>query len=583
MKYVEYLQTDGSYIVWETGLKIGNENSSFSIELDFMPLRTVLRDTFISDESGNFNILFRVWSERFQTALGNLANNANITENNRYEVVFNYSSNSGNVKCDNVDVIQNQSVTLKSQSVVGGLFVNYSYNGSKGASARYYGLKITIDGVEHSFKPCLDENDNPCFYDVYNNAYLYHQGTGTPTAGPILPTIIVSADKTRVPASGGTINVTVNSDYDWTASSTGNWYTMSSTSGTSADTAITITVPSTTSVTQVEDTILFTNATGDTGSFTIKQLKYSVGVNNLFVGTENVEGMMIGGQEVEAIYLGTEVVYSPGPFVGLKVRPSEISFAKESGLTKTLKVKSSEAWTLALPNDATWLSANTLSGISGETIVTLSTTEENTGDTRTAIITATTESFSATCTVNQNVVHYVSWIFTTNPTDGSDYRDGIEIGNVWSADAEFRIKGTMQGYSTGNGVLTNYDGTAYAQTRWFWVGGNMYYDMNGGRIQTSFTPTSGVDFDYTISNWGVYNNLTSSYVMSGTPKSSIQAGVVWLNMRTCKISSIEVKQENTVVFDGKAAIDDVTGNIGLYDSVSKTLFYNSNLSMTYGE
>lgn len=176
----------------------------------------------------------------------------------------------------------------------------------------------------------------------------------------------------------------------------------------------------------------------------------------------------------------------------------------------------------------------------------------------------------------------VEYIFTTNPTNNSDYRDGIEIGDVWSADAEFRIKGTMQGYTTGNGVLTNYDGGMYAQTRWFFVGGNMYYDMNGGRIQTSFTPTSGVDFDYTISNWGVYDNLTSSYVMSGTPKSSIQAGVVWLNMRTCKISSIEVKQGNTVVFNGVAAYDSVNGNIGLYDSVSNTLKYNSNLSMTKG-
>lgn len=139
----------------------------------------------------------------------------------------------------------------------------------------------------------------------------------------------------------------------------------------------------------------------------------------------------------------------------------------------------------------------------------------------------------------------------------------------------------MQGYSTGNGVLTNYDGGVYVATRWFWTGGNMYYDLNGGRLQASFQPTSGVAFDYTISNWGVYNNLTSSYVMSGSPASSINNGVVWINMRTCKISSLEINQGNTLVFDGKAAVDNGQGIIGLYDSVSKGWFYNPNLTMTY--
>lgn len=596
MKYVEYLQTDGTLIMWDTGVKVFQNGDN--VTLDFMPFsgnpssspyNPFLNDFSNGDYSG-CNVAIRHFSRY----------NENSTElyfaDNSFKQVpfvsgtkYNIFMDSGGMYVDGVKVNTLAAVNFASENSVDTIKVNAEvFNGQMRRSpiARYYEVKVgSSNGLKADLKPCLDNNNVPCFYDEVSQTFIYHTGVGNaPIAGPIMSTLFVSADKTKVPASGGTINVTIDSETSWTASTTANWFTMSSTSGTSADTAITITVPSTTSVTQVEETILFTNATGDTDSLTIKQSKYSSGgTNNLFVGTENVEGMMIGGQSVEAIYLGTEVVYSPGPFVGLKVKPSEINFAKESGLTYSLKIKSSEAWTLALPNDATWLSASTLSGVSGETTVTLSTTEENTGDTRTAVITATTASFSATCTVNQNVVHYVSWIFTTNPTNNSDYRDGIEIGNVWSADAEFRIKGTMQGYSTGKGVLTNYQGSVDVPTRWFWVGGNMYYDFGGSRIQKSYQPTSGVDFDYTISNWAVYDNLTSEYFMSGTPKSSIEAGVVLLNMRTCKISSIEVKQGNTVVFDGKAAIDDSTGNIGLYDSVSETFFYNSNLSMTYGE
>lgn len=178
-------------------------------------------------------------------------------------------------------------------------------------------------------------------------------------------------------------------------------------------------------------------------------------------------------------------------------------------------------------------------------------------------------------------IHLVDYVCAQEMTDYSNYTDGIKLGNVWTTNTEFRIKGIMTGNQTGNGVLTNYDGSGYAPTRWFWCYGNMYYDFNSDRIDTPFTSVSGTAFDYTISNWGVYDNLTETYVMSGTPKMSVSVGVVWLNMRTCKISSIEVKQGNNVIINGLAAYDD-NNNIGLYDTISKTMLYNSGLPMTYG-
>lgn len=175
----------------------------------------------------------------------------------------------------------------------------------------------------------------------------------------------------------------------------------------------------------------------------------------------------------------------------------------------------------------------------------------------------------------------VDYVCAQEMTDYSDYTDGIELGDVWTTNTEFRIKGIMTGNETGNGVLTNYDGNGYAATRWFWTNGNMYYDFDNDRIDTPFTSVSGTVFDYTISNWGVYDNLTETYVMSGTPKSYISPGIVWLNMCTCRISSIEVKQGNNIIINGFAACDE-NNNIGLYDFVSRTMLYNSGLPMTYG-
>lgn len=588
MQYIDYISINNPNRYNNVGFKFDNISTNQA--------KVVLeRVTFDKSQNDTFDyeafISYHIWEKRLysSTAFGALKfegrnpEDFGITSINDSTVILEPSKITiGNTEYNSV--LNTDDVTdLNNISV----FCNSRTAGDNAIKVGKIGNISIYENNVLTYKFCtvLDNNNVPCYYEEVNQKYYYVVNSAYQsllTAGPLSHILIAEPSSLRFEPNGGTSAFTVTSETGWTCTTPTN-FTLSTTAGTSGDTTITVTAPNYTGATAITETVTITDDDGYTANVVLKQKKYSpYGLYNCFLG--DTEGTFyLGGLEVSNMYLGNIEVYSSGPFIGLKLSPSTIQFQKESGLTSSMKVKSSEAWTLALPNDATWLSASTLSGVSGETTVTLSTTEENTGDTRTAVITATTASFSATCTVIQNVAHYVSWIFTTNPTDGSDYRDGIEIGNVWSADAEFRIKGTLQGYSTGNGVLTNYDGSSFPQTRWFWIGNTMYYDMNNDRISTGFIPTSGTDFDYTITNWGIYNNLTSSYVMSGTPKSSIQAGVVWLNMRTCKISSIEVKQGNTVVFDGKAAIDDATGHIGLYDSVSETLFYNPNLSMTYGE
>lgn len=226
--------------------------------------------------------------------------------------------------------------------------------------------------------------------------------------------------------------------------------------------------------------------------------------SNLFLGSTNVDTLYLGTSAVTAIYLGETEVYSAGPFVGLRLSPSSISFSFDSGLTQTLKVKSSEDWTLALPNDATWLSASTLSGLSGETIVTLSTTDENTGNTRNSVISATTASFSATCSVyqynfvenymfNYNAKQYNSSTYSFPKTSGQTFDEDLVLnGNPISASTD---------YVTING---QWMGKTYSSTA-----ENPF--NRGGTSATDFTFIYKTKFNTTSDTSNVIANRGSNY------------------------------------------------------------------------
>ena len=205
VKYVEYIETDGTSIGWDTGLKVGSENSSFNVELDVMPLSGNPSSdgfyTFMSDvnSSEQQNVLARTFAGGYhiddcQFLLGNRNVRSGLSFSQRYDMVYNYASQSGSIEVNNVEFLQEQGISLQSKNTVRTIFINGYRNKSsetdfqRSPIARYYKVKITIDGVEHTFNPCLDSNNVPCFFDEYNREYIYHIGTGNaPTAGPVLP------------------------------------------------------------------------------------------------------------------------------------------------------------------------------------------------------------------------------------------------------------------------------------------------------------------------------------------------------------------------------------------------------------
>lgn len=94
---------------------------------------------------------------------------------------------------------------------------------------------------------------------------------------------------------------------------------------------------------------------------------------------------------------------------------------------------------------------------------------------------------------------------------------------------------------------------------------------------------SGVDYDITMGNGWVYNNLTSSYLYQGGASTYNNNCSIRVDVGGQKVKSLQIKNGGIVIFDAFAALDDSNNVIGLFDTVSDTMFTNSSLNLTYGE
>ena len=94
---------------------------------------------------------------------------------------------------------------------------------------------------------------------------------------------------------------------------------------------------------------------------------------------------------------------------------------------------------------------------------------------------------------------------------------------------------------------------------------------------------SGVDYDITMGNGWVYDNLTSSYLYQGSTSTYNHNCSIRVDVGGQKVKSLQIKNGGIVVFDAFAALDNSNDVIGLFDTVSNTMFANSSLNLTYGE
>lgn len=393
MQYIEYVQTDGA--CWfDTGII---PDLSTKVELALTPItqRNYPWLVFIGaqnndDSSDTFQIRRNNRNNNFEPKVDSQYTNVDYTQDTRYELSldkdnFVVNGDSYSIGATSMDACN---YTLFISAVHNPIWETGG-NGSgvpyRASSAKFEEIKIYKNNVlVGDFRPA-NNNGSIGFYDTISQTFKANLGTGTPVAGPSLSSIIATASKTSLAATGETINISVSCENAWTSTQTGEWLTLSST-GDTGGTTITATAPSYSGATARETTITFLDTTtNDTAVITIKQKKYTSG-QPVYLGGNEVTELYLGETAIAEAYLGENLVYSSGPFQGLKISPRSISFNPES-LTANLKIKSSESWAITLP---AWVGASSTSGNSGETTITLTATAQTANTSGSIVVTSST-------------------------------------------------------------------------------------------------------------------------------------------------------------------------------------------------
>jgi hypothetical protein len=181
---------------------------------------------------------------------------------------------------------------------------------------------------------------------------------------------LVSLDKDSLTfeSTGGSDTVSVTAGDDWSASTSDNWITLSSVSGTSGTTTVTVTAPDYQDTTSARTGSVTFTCSGDSVTLSVRQKKVSTGVNGLFLGSLRLEGVYLGSQALEAVYLGANLIYAPGSPSGPTGDPLTFSVTSAGNIYWTDSYgreiqysKNGGAWTTISGN-------TTISVVSGDTV-----------------------------------------------------------------------------------------------------------------------------------------------------------------------------------------------------------------------
>ena len=194
VKYVEYIETNNTQIGWDTGYNIGTDIDA-RIYLDFMPLAGVGYGDYWYAYYGDGEdyVLFRRAGN--SSSIGFLFGDNNSKKNSSSYYVTN--GNMYLISLDKYGITDENTGTLLESAnssyinSTNNLWLNCNGNPqqvTRCIPARYYGFRVENGSGETALdmRPCLDENDVPCFYDEVSQTYIHHIGSGTPIAGPVL-------------------------------------------------------------------------------------------------------------------------------------------------------------------------------------------------------------------------------------------------------------------------------------------------------------------------------------------------------------------------------------------------------------
>lgn len=187
------------------------------------------------------------------------------------------------------------------------------------------------------------------------------------------------------------------------------------------------------------------------------------------------------------------------------------------------------------------------------------------------------------------MIKYVDYIWDTTFFPTWDANSMIDTGVFAQDDCEIRVAYQGAGASVDRIVGFSQEGSAGDNDDF-----RIFYYSNGTfdwgiQRQSNIAGSiggfvgSGVDYDITMGNGWVYNNLTSSYLYQGSTSTYNHNCSIRVDVGGQKVKSLQIKNGGIVVFDAFAALDNSNNVIGLFDTVSNMMFTNSSLNLTYGE
>lgn len=309
-------------------------------------------------------------------------------------------------------------------------------------------------------------------------------------------------------------------------------------------------------------------------------------VNKLKSGAYPVNLAGDGAVLINKAYAGSSLAlvrFSEYPKLLLSV--DELSFETAGGSFE-VGVLSNASWTAS--TNSSWLTI--ASGVSsGNGAFSVTASENETGDDRETTITVVCKNIDATITssisVLQKYVTYtpMSFIYRSgNASDNSSY--SIETPIYPAVDCEMRIVYQTRGVSCDRIVGVSWadrtDGSDSKDFRLFNFS-NGTLDVNTGRWSSLNILYSGTrDYDLTVGNAFVYDNINSRYITNNSQQTPLQASdtLIHIDVGAIKVKSLTISNGGVVVFNGVAA--EYGGEYGLYDLVSKVLYTNRNLTIT---
>ena len=387
----------------------------------------------------------------------------------------------------------------------------------------------------------------------------------------------ISPDSASFQSSGGSSAITVTSESNWTASTNNSWITINPSAGTSAVTSTTVTVSENKNFSARTGTVTFTDGENSV-NLSVNQEKSpnKVFLKNLYREDEPIRMLIRNGS----------IIYREFFNLVFNVDVDSLTFDVTGG-TQSINITANDNWTMTLPE---WLTASSVSGKSSATVYL--TAGENTGTTPlTGTITISCGGKTKEISVRQNTnIHYVSCIYWSGGV-GTSINYMINTNFNATTDTVMRINYIGRGVANGDTVMGYSfnmpncpdDNSDY---RLFNYRQRAYFDFNTSRIfggSGEYSYANNVEYDISVGNNYIYDNINSSIVASGTAQTSIAAplATIYVHVACIKLKSFQIYRGENLVFDGKAAVLD--GVVGLYDSVSGTMVTNPDIGLIYEE